>query len=227
MTLFNLKNVGWIGSLGIITEFASLYESFQDLTVLQKQHFVEWFSGKDIDSIWTKRSVTGVPTFAMDDVVDGGFKITTAATSLSQGIIDFNNIRHYSNIGSILLGVSKTVFGQAAGSQHIGFAGTTGSDPINSAHVHSNADIEFMIRTKDATTASNTSFTTAFDEAFHGWKVEVRASDVLGFIDGVQEVTKTTNLPTTKMMPFAGVNTGSATPSADTFNIRYLEAFNT
>jgi hypothetical protein len=45
-------------SVAASTEYASMYESRSALTTVQKQHFVEWFSGSALDSIWTSFAAT-------------------------------------------------------------------------------------------------------------------------------------------------------------------------
>jgi hypothetical protein len=88
-------------------DYDSMYESRSDLTTVQKQHFVEWFSGSALDSIWTERDLVGTGTFAMDDSVDGGYKISAGSGGTDQQQIDFNGIRHYEEQGCVMIAVSK------------------------------------------------------------------------------------------------------------------------
>ncbi len=55
--------------------FASIYEAKQALTTVQKQRFVEWFSGDALDSIWTQTNSVGTGTFGMQDDIDGDSKL--------------------------------------------------------------------------------------------------------------------------------------------------------
>ena len=86
----------------IIVLFDSLYESFQALTSIQVSHFVEWFSGDTLDSIWTQSNHSGVGTFAMADEVDGGFKLSCGASSGNNSTINFNDKRHYSFVSECI-----------------------------------------------------------------------------------------------------------------------------
>jgi hypothetical protein len=53
-SLFGVMASGISGHLGA-DDYASMYESRSALTTVQKQHFVEWFSGSALDSIWTTK----------------------------------------------------------------------------------------------------------------------------------------------------------------------------
>ena len=55
-----------------------------------KQHFIEWFSGKQLPSYWTKVDISGTNTFAMVDSVDGGFQITSGSGAYNRASIWFN-----------------------------------------------------------------------------------------------------------------------------------------
>ena len=62
------------------TEFASMYESFNDLTTVNKQHFVEWFTGNTLRTdTWNKDNSDAGYTIEMDDSVNGGLKLINNA----------------------------------------------------------------------------------------------------------------------------------------------------
>jgi len=214
---------------GIVpTEFASLYESFQDLTVLQKQHFIEWFSGDALDTIWTQTNITGTGTFAMVDAIDEGFSIRTDSIADAMSEINFNNKRHYKHDASIIIMVAKNNR-LVSGDNRLGLAGDIGiNSPLNTAYVvtHSTGTQNFQLSTKDATTASLQDSSVAPDALFHVFKIECGSVDIKLTIEGVLEVTKTTNRPTAKMQPALFVSTGGA-GGVNEGRLRYLEAFNT
>ena len=78
--------------------FDSVYEMFNPLTDVRKQHFWEWFSGKSIDSKrWNLEAVAGSIDAAtgMYDGVDFGFYIKNSSNS-DHTQIDFDDKKQYS-----------------------------------------------------------------------------------------------------------------------------------
>ena len=66
-----------------------------------KQHFIEWFSGKQLPSYWTSTQFYGNGSDAMSDEIDGGYKITGGTVGGSQSqIIGFNDKCQFSHTGS-------------------------------------------------------------------------------------------------------------------------------
>lgn len=211
----------------VAAEFASLYESFQDLTVLQKQHFIEWFSGKALDLLWRKFQHTGVTTFSMVDGIDGGFQMDTDSAGV--GYIDFDDgttlFRQYKHDASIAIFVCKT--GGVTGAGHeIGLAGRRGDNALD-AMFYSNVESQSFtrLRTGDASTSTFTNSSVTRHDNFTTIKLEASTIDIKMTEDGVLEVTKTTNRPTAKMSPKFRNLGGSAANGIS--SIRYLEAFNT
>ncbi len=207
--------------------FASMYETFQELTSLQVSHFVEWFSGSVLDSIWLKNTGNGSPLYAMNDEVDGGFSITTTAVGNFRGGINFNNRRHYAPDGSIMIAVWKS--GQGTQNQHlVGFSSNI-DIPLGLADsalsIIENGLAFFRLQTSASGTATRTSTDIAIDAAWHTHKVECTASDVDYYIDGVLKATNTTNLPAVAMQPYIDIRNNLA--AVNSVNIRYFEAFNT
>lgn len=207
--------------------FASMYETFQALTSIQVSHFVEWFSGDDLDSIWNKNTGNGSPTYAMDDVIDGGFKITTGSAGNNRGGINFNNKRHYAHDGSIMIAVWKS--GAGGENQHlVGFSSVI-DIPLglgdSALSIIENGFTVFRLQTSASATATRTSTDVSVDTNFHTHKVETTASDVDYFIDGVLKVTNTTNLPAIAMQPYIDVRNNLAV--VNSVSITYFEAFNT
>ena len=84
----------------------SLIENQQQFGEEIPQHFVEWFSGDALDTIWTK-TITSTGTIVMADTVDGGVINTTAATTADANQYCFNGIQHYSKVGNVMITVFK------------------------------------------------------------------------------------------------------------------------
>ena len=209
--------------------FASLYESFQELTSVQVSHFVEWFSGDALDSIWTDGGTGG--SNSMEDVIDGGLLIATSTTNNSYQHINFNDKRHYDYQDSIFISTMKVNASTAA--FYSGFCRTvssigslvfgTGTDYMALGRGESG---NYLIQTADGTTASSTTGSVASDTNYHSFKGVMGASNNLFFLDGVLEVTKTTNLCSVDgLQPFHAIRTGTA--AVRSMNVLFTETFNT
>ena len=194
-----------------------------------KQHFIEWFSGKQLPSYWTQNLSIGAPTYAMADEVDGGFKITSNATANSRGTIIFNNKRQYSQTGSICIAVGKRTAGTTNHYQHIGFA-SSGNPGYNYAMYRdtSNTTYKDLLTNQGSggATATNTDIVT--DTSWHNVKVEMTSTpSAILSIDGVLKVTKTTTLPVIPMQPCFEAGSFITASAGKVSQIRYMECYNT
>ena len=210
-------------SAGAATEFNSMYESFNELTTVNKQHFVEWFSGDALDTIWTVTE-TGSGTKAMSDSVDGGYQAETSTGASDKIALNFNNKRQYNHQGSVFITVAKRFTSGFIN----GFNDTltTWDNPSNEAGIINKTGVTYQRAiTSDSTTQSESNTSVAIDTSWHSYKGELDASNYYLTIDGTLEVTKTTNLPTAKMQPqlFTYVISGTA----GKMGVRYLETYNT
>ena len=210
-------------------DYASMYESRSDLTTVQKQHFVEWFSGSALDSIWNEFVQTASSSGAMADSVDGGFEITTTTANNAGGGINFNLIRQFAHNGSVFIAVGKNSK-TALNNGLFGLQSEQRSDGAGNDSViwnMGNSRTYWWVRTNNgAGSQTDVDSSIAKDTAWHTLKLILGASDVEGFIDGVTETTNTTTLPTVKLNPTVGnQNDGSA--SALVTSVRYMECYNT
>ena len=213
----------WVNNYG----YPSMYESFNTLKTVNKQHFVEWFSGSALDSIWTLSNINGGTTGAMDDSVDGGYKISFSTQSSAWGGLTMSNIRQYAHNGSVAIGVVKKTFGTGAGGGHFGLSGTldTSQGQTAACQFDSGQDANFALRT-EAASGSSTPSSMVLDENWHSTEIHVQSSSVDLTIDGTVEVTRSTTLPTTSMQPiYYGIK--RSTDAGDYISIRYCEAYNT
>ena len=229
--MLNLLNVGFVGSAGSSSnEYASMYQSRSKLTTVKKQHMVEWFSGKELDTErWILQNNTALPTVAMQDSVDGGLLMTNTGTGAG-GSITFNNKRQYGGSGNCTCIMVLKSTGGNTGLTYAGF--DRNGAPSSSASSNSTAVIEMGASTKFNLVVTNagygwartaTSIPTA-DANWHDVKIDVKASDVDLTIDGTLEATRTGVRPTTSMQPCV---TGRNAGSSATTHIRYMECFNT
>jgi len=206
----------------------SMYESFNPLTTVNKQHFVEWFSGDALDSIWTQTTI-GAGTFAMVDAVDEGFSLLTSGSTSDELIIDFATKNQYSETASVIIAVRKVVTITGNNVSYVGLIDTNangfvaGQDFVT-AEKHSGVT-NFSLQTGDGTSISRTSSSIVGDTNFHSFKIECGSSNIKLTLDGVLEVTKTSNRPTTNMQPAFEQLANDA--AAYESRIRYLECYNT
>ena len=210
--------------------FDSVYEITSHLNDVKKQHLVEYFSGDSLNSRWTVTDLTGTNTSSMADSVDGGYIITTGATSGNQRFINFNNKRPYSHNGSVMLCVMRR-HGEASHNMGCGFSDDISKSYSDTAFNYSvienrHALSTVALKTADGTTPSRTQGSViGRTTTWHSHKIENGASNIKMTNDGVLDITKTTNRPTVKMQPiFAMQGTASA---AATGSVRYMEVYNT
>jgi len=188
------------------------------------QHFVEWFSGDSLDSIWSQRNITGTGTYAMVDAIDEGFSIKSGASNSDESMIWFNDINHYSHAGSVIIGIFRRVTASTFAS--FGFTDdqiASGSDHIS--FVDDTADSLKTLFTANGSSQGSTNMVTSVDTIFHNIKMELDGSNAFCHVDGILEATRTSQLPDTNMQPNAYVF--ARTAGAKEAQIRYLEAYNT
>ena len=191
-----------------------------------KQHFVEWFSGKQLPSYWTGAQVAGSGGSAsMADAIDGGINVNSGSGSNNSYAIDFNNKRQYSATGSVMINVSKINVSTNYRGGGVGMSNvhaTNGNNYIYFQNTASNTYIKAVSRSTSSL-FSDTSVTQ--DANYHSFKGECKSSSVEFTIDGGLQVTHTTNLPTLALQPFIYADDSSSV-SADMRCI-YCEAYNT
>lgn len=195
-------------------------------TAISKLHFVEWFIGNDINTnIWRKNSAVGTPTFQMSDVADEGDEIITSAATGDRGELDFQNKRQFSHSASTIIWVYR-ILSTALNKHLVGMMDDTRAAHANASCVEYDSAVSanFFLYTI-GTGSSSTDSGIAADTSFHSFKIVNGSSDVKLFIDGILRVTKTTNLPTAKMMPHVDIIT--LTTAAKTIRLKYCEVRNT
>jgi hypothetical protein len=206
--------------------FPSVYEMMNPLTTLRKQHFWEYFSGATLNSRWTIGG-TGSVTAPMRDSVNGGMYVRTQGLNKT-GYISFNNKRQYAHDGCESIHIFKAGH---FGTEQKSKAGLTNTLGLTTDFALCNADYDtdatnYSLTTADGSTITSTSTTVAVSTSV--WiasKLALNGTNVKIYIDGVLEVTKTTNKPTAKLQPILFIE--------DNQNVghsvwgKYVEAYNT
>ena len=206
-----------------------MYEVFNALTIIAKQHFRYDFCGSGFSTtLWIKTDQSGVGTFATIDAVDGGAKLTCGAVGANRSSVHMNNKRQLIHNSHTLISVFK--LGEAvSGQTHVGTSNVTDVEGTPNDQIQVGMDTSvnasnFTIDSWDATTGSGLSSGVALDTVLHVHKYVSGASNIQYSIDGVLKVTKSTNLPTVKMQPVISVRTGEAV--AHSITILSVEVFN-
>ena len=211
--------------------FDSVYEMFNSLTSVRKQHFWHWFSGKDLDTkrwAYTDYLSSNHTGSGMVDEVDGGFKLVgnSSGGSSQNTLIAFNDKKEFSNTGSVVIWVAKMT---ATGTNKQGGWGMCGTMPnywLNGLKINiptNNTKIDFYTMNNSTENASgSTDLDSSLSAAdWHTYKLEQLSSSAKRYIDGVQKAVRTTYLSSTAMQPFVYQKyNGQA-------EVKYCEAYNT
>ena len=192
-----------------------------------KQHFIEWFSGKQIPSYWTKTDIQGTNQFLMQDDSSqggGGFSIITGTTSSDQAEIDFNNKRQYSQTGSVFIMVARRNSNPAL--FRAGFTGNiTDSNTNRTVIENDSSQSKFRLGCYDASTGGETATSQDVDGIWRNHKLEFTSTSLTLKMNGTLEATRTTNLPSIAQQPYFFGQTLSGASSE--LSIRYMECYNT
>ena len=197
-----------------------------------KQHFIEWFSGKQLPSYWT--TTTGGASIIMNDDVDGGLKLYTTSTGTNSNFtMNFNNKRQYSHTGSVCQFTINADVQQASTTNwflQVGLGHTVG----NTGHWLSAKSAQSYLRlqtsqSESATYSTDTSI--ANTPAWISAKIENKSGSCELSLNGVLEATKDSGLQTsTGMQPNMYGNrgtSGSAGSNPLVCLLGYMEAYNT
>ena len=209
-----------------------MYESFNDLTTVNKQHFVEWFCGNTLRTdTWGTTNVQGSGTFSMVNSVDGGFSVKAGTSNNDETELDFggsgSEVRPYSHTGSVCIFVTKAIdSGNGYWTNNVGFTNTVGLGNDYACMQNQDSDPYFSLISKD-TSFNRGNSSVSIDNDWHCFKLECTSTHLKLTIDGVLEVNKTANRPTAKLMPVFNVQTQAADDDGGEGHIRYMECYNT
>ena len=188
-----------------------------------KQHFIEWFSGKQIPSYWETEGTVG-----MVDEVDGGFKITNNGSTKGKLAFDTstNNVgATFAHTGCKMISVSKL---NQTGNGFYLFHGMCrdiySTDAFGLALPANNSVFKFYSY-QGTSAGTEVASTVSTDTNFHKFELETDGTTMTMKIDGATATTSTSNPPANSMFPFYYIQQdGSSTNSITT---RYLECYNT
>jgi len=207
----------------------TLYNYFQSHNVLAKQHFVEWFSGDAIDSIWTEITTTGSPTFSMVDEINGGYEIDNINT-VSDGSLTFNQINQYARDGCVMIG---RIYPNIISSYFV-YMGMCGNDQPHAAGNCYSMRARGAVGNWELISKNSTPSETILDTGIARvndvdvlLKLEVLASSVNGYVDGILGGSNTASTPIADLQPVFQSNCTAVTGADRRLQIKYCEVFNT
>lgn len=232
----SLKYIGGYCAFAGSNAGNGIHERFQNIDLSSttkgktaKQRVVETFSGLNLDTNrWGNVvQITGSSgAVAMNDSVDGGFKVSTGAND--EAILAFDDIRQFNHLSCGFVAVTRTTTSNIAqGQNRTGIKydndGTfNAGDLISMECGYNNQKISLF--TASATGYERTTSSIDRDTVYHSYKGLINNSSATLTIDGALECTTSTHLPTKKMQPFIYNASGSVASSSD---VTYLEVFNT
>ena len=192
-----------------------------------KQHFIEWFSGKQLPSYWTRYDDTtyasGTGTDGMVDEVDEGIFVKSGNTQYNASVLAFNNKRQYNPTGSRITGVVRRV--TANSSTNFGLYNLLNDGSNQSVNIDNDTRNTYMRAVSGRTTPTATSITVPVNTVFKLLDIVLGASNIKFSVNGILEITQTVNRPTEKLQP--RIYTLALTNANAETRLRYLEAYNT
>ena len=191
-----------------------------------KQHFIEWFSGKQLPSYLYNQSFSG-GTSGMEDEIDGGFFLQKNAQADGGSALSFNAwIRPFSHTGSAIHMVMKG--SQTSDCQlNAGLSDTKGSQTNCMLFYHANAVGSGYYTLTTAGNAANsfTATSTPIDTIWHHHFLEQKSASAEYSIEDTLGATRTSNLSQADMM--LHIESYKLGTPVFKYNIRYLEIYNT
>ena len=204
----------------------SKFDSLSDSFTFNKQHFVEWFAGKELGHYWTLTQIVATCTATISNSVDGGMLFQTDSGSGSpSACLTFNNKRQYNPVGFRFISICQK------NDDLLGIKGGIGNDKVvNPSHYAFMMEGSFVsyksLETKDGSTASLIASSIPLSQDAFVYDIEGTSSNVTLGINGSLGVTKTTNRPTAACQPFLYIQSRTSAAVKD-YNIRYVECYNT
>ena len=218
------------GSTWIYDTFDSINDALgKSSGVTQRQHFVEWFTGRSLNTDrWKLNQIGGsICTATLDDSINGGLKMyvnDTAPISASASLT-LDNIKSFDPYASTFIAnMKKHSISQDAIAIKYGLASDSTVTPPScvlmcEGNLHSYKGIE-------TNNESRTDSSVAKSTDWFNFKLDLNASNCTAFIDGSIAITKTTDIPTVYLQPFLYLQSRGAGTHERQWNTTYCEAYN-
>ena len=216
--------------------FPSVYDmTNESMTTVRKQHFWDYFSGKQLDPRRWKTTLVGSATISMADEVNGGVKLSTTGASqkatMSTGGDGNPASRQFYYQNCTFIASFRFDATQASTIQAIALSNCTIGSPrdsgCNTAGISDsvNGGVIYVDHGDGSGAVINTATTKATDTSFHTVKISLDSSShITTTIDGnAIGSTITTDVPTHRMAPIAHLDSGVT----KNMYVNYMEVFNT
>ena len=194
-----------------------------------KQHFIDWFSGKQASSHWALTHPSGSGgTFVGKDEVNGGMIFTSGTSGNNNCVWWFNNKRQYNPTGFIQIAVWRndpTSSGHSYNQTIVGMSNASDNGQYTYWQFNG-ATAYFRIRNRGSGSAGaliDSSVTK--DQVFHKFKIEGKSASLEYSIDDALEITRTSELPSVALQPIIKGDNSGQNPLVGA--IRYMEIYNT
>ena len=196
-----------------------------------KQHFVDWFTGKQASSYWNLVQVGGSgSTFVGKDEVNGGMIMKSGTSGNNNAFWGFNAKNQFSRSGFVQIAVWRL---DPSSSTHsyiqaqCGMASETNNNGSDCAHWTIRRNQTYIdYRTRSGGTSAFIATTTPIDTNFHHTKIQANSASSYDFtLDHVLAGTNTSNLPQVDLSPFLKCDDSGQQP--DVLGIKYMECYNT
>jgi len=207
--------------------FDSVYEMFNPLTDVRKQHFWEWFSGTSLNSKrWYTHSTGGGNSGAsMYDAVNGGVRLRAENVDAHCSIA-LNFIQQFSPTSSSVIWVGERTSGNLECMWGLG-DNSIWTNASDVALWENYGDGQTYLRgvSNDGGGSSASDSDVAVNVTLNCLKIDLSSSNLIYYYNGVSKITKTSDRPTTKLEPlFDSTNKSGSTRDA---KATYCEAWNT
>ena len=197
--------------------------------IKQPYHFVHWFSGKLTNTdIWLINHIAGSSvTFTLEDAINGGLRMyvndtgnTSPSASVSWGEWYVDHVA-FEPRGSTIIGNCKK--GVTNVGVKYGLADDMTVTPPHCALFTEGSFVSY--KTLQTNDGSNTATDMALDTSWHNFKINCLSSLCELHVDGVLKASKTSSIPTAKMMPFMYIQSRSSA-GEKYWNTTFCEAYN-
>ncbi len=210
---------------------ASMIDQLEpDRSTIALNHFVEWFSGDALDSIWDQNSVGAPAVFSMVDAIDEGFSISVSATfPESGGITAGNDERAFDEQNAIIdTWVRRVTVG--TGGFQTGFGnradGDLGNTPDFAMVMQDSISFSFVnISLIDNVTTTTVSSSVAVNNNWQYFRGELFPSRLTMHINGILEATVGQGITNLVGGVYAGFRMFNTTTLSAESRIKYMEVY--
>lgn len=202
----------------------SLYSKLYHPHQIALARVVERFDGDALDERWNViNTLSG--SQAMNDAVDGGYRLQTGTTNLSAAKINMNGINHYDSLGVEIITVTNLISSTSLLWDFVGLAvQDLGNDYIKIRQDSLNTKLTLDRAITGSNVSTNLTSNFAVTGALIG-KLNTNQTRAEAYINNILEATATTSLPNEIMQPFLRlINRTTVNKQAD---IIYCEVYNT